>query len=512
MNNILGKKLGFCKEFAICLAIALAARGSMIFGLNLSADDFGFLSFSDKIEIWPFALEMRILSFYVMLMLNSVGASVPFVGFFWSILFTASYVIFGLVSMRVWVPQAGSLEKIAGASLFFLFPYHSDYLSYFIAAPAISTMLVFGCLSMYFCVNGKKCGFLSILGLTYAVSGQITFVYLFIFVVFGIFICFFKGISEENFEKAKFLQMGKTWFTRLAFLLFSAIIYVFINKLIIFFLGLHTGSRLVFADLVGLKDNLIVAAKQIYFFFLKEDVAQPVAVKIAQLGFFISIILSGICTIFRHKTATLSRIALWVLSVLIVILSMVLILGAVLPLKEPPLNPRTLSALGVYWAGVFALACSVTFGRIHTATVFLGVFVAFCYAINANRQAVDFARINQRDRLVANRMVERLSLLDGFSGLRTVVLTPTEHRFNLDRISTESSGFNVSSLYRNWSSAAVLREVSGWLFLPPTEHDRQRAEKAAAGKPPWPLAGSVFIEGDIGVVVLPQMENQAFKN
>jgi hypothetical protein len=54
--------------------------------------------------------------------------------------------------------------------------------------------------------------------------------------------------------------------------------------------------------------------------------------------------------------------------------------------------------------------------------------------------------------------------------------------------------------------------VSGWPFEAPTENDRQLAKKIAQGRPVWPLADSVFIEGDIGVVVLPQMENQAFKN
>jgi hypothetical protein len=189
-----------------------------------------------------------------------------------------------------------------------------------------------------------------------------------------------------------------------------------------------------------------------------------------------------------------------------VFLSMIFIMGAVLPLKEPPLNPRTLSALGVYWAGVFALAVSTTTSRLQSAAIWLGVFVAFCYAINSNRQALDFARINERDRFVASRMVERLSLLEGFSKLRTVVLTNTHHRFNLDRISTESSGFNNSSLYRNWSSLAVLREVSGTPFTPPTEDDRKLAENLAQVKPEWPAPGSVFIERDVGVVVLPRRE------
>ena len=46
--------------------------------------------------------------------------------------------------------------------------------------------------------------------------------------------------------------------------------------------------------------------------------------------------------------------------------------------------------------------------------------------------------------------------------------------------------------------------MSGLPFEYPTDSDRQLAEKAALGKPEWPAPGSVFIEGDVGVVLLPK--------
>ena len=506
MNNILEKQLGFWKEFGICLAIALIARGTMFFGINLSADDYGFLNFSEKVEIWPFAVELRCFAFALIFILNFFGASPPFVGLLWSVIFNFGFVIFGLFAMQMLAPRAGSFAKITGASLFLLFPYHSDYLSYYIAAPTTSTMLIIGICSMYFCIISRKIWFLCLIGMTYAVSGQITFVYLFMVVIFGFLILVFSGIRESTLGKQDFLISIKPWVIRLGTLLLGAILYVAVNKIIILSLGIQAGSRLVFADASGIKENMLIAAKQIYFFFFIADVAQPVSVKIAQLCFFGFICLTGLNLFFKKSEFKLAALCLWLLAILVVFLSMFFILGAVLLLQNPPLNPRTLSALGVYWAGVFALALALSSGRLQIATIWLGVFVAFCYAMNSNRQAVDFARINQRDRLVASRMVERLSLLDGFSNLRTVILTNTYHTFNLDRISTESSGFNISSLYRNWSSVAVLREVSGTPFTPPTQDDRKLAENLAQVKPEWPAPGSVFIEGDVGVVVLPRRE------
>ena len=212
MNNILEKKLGFWRELAICLAMALIARGSMFFGLNLSADDYGFLNFSEKLEIWPFAVELRLFAFILIFILNFFGASPPFVGFLWSVVFNIGFVVFGLLAMQMLVPKSRSIAKIAGVCLFLLFPYHSDYLSYYIAAPTISTMLIIGICSMYFCIISKKIWWLCLLGMTYAVSGQITFVYLFMVVIFGILISLFQAIGEGGLAKSGFLKSAKPWF------------------------------------------------------------------------------------------------------------------------------------------------------------------------------------------------------------------------------------------------------------------------------------------------------------
>jgi hypothetical protein len=59
---------------------------------------------------------------------------------------------------------------------------------------------------------------------------------------------------------------------------------------------------------------------------------------------------------------------------------------------------------------------------------------------------------------------------------------------------------------KNLTLKSQIHEGSGWPFQAPTENDRESAIAAAAGKPQWPLLGSVFIEGDIGIVVMPQVE------
>jgi hypothetical protein len=168
------------------------------------------------------------------------------------------------------------------------------------------------------------------------------------------------------------------------------------------------------------------------------------------------------------------------------------------------MDMRTLSGLAVYWAMVGTLAVCYNKGFARHAAVAVVCILAFSYALNANRQSSDFARLTLRDRFVASQMVDRLLSLADFDKVRTVALVHENWKFNIDGITTSTGGFNGSSLIQFWSTTANLREVSGIPFEYPTEKDRELAEQVAVGKPEWPSPGSVFIEGDVGVVVLPK--------
>jgi hypothetical protein len=505
INYILEKRIGFWKEFFLCLALALAARGSMIFQLNFSVEEYAGLNMLNGLHFENLLQEMRFFAYMTNSFVDILGSSHPYAGVFWPIFFTSAFVFAGLVAMRILTPSTGSFALMTGGLLFTLFPYNSDYLSFQMAGPAIGSMLIVGLVSIYFCVCGGKAMAWGLAGLVYAVSGQITFVFLFFVVLFEALIWAFQ--ASRNGDR-KLLASAKPWLVRFGLLFLSAILYVFINKAVLLVLGVPVGSRVVLSGLEEYPAKILLAAKQSYFFLFKGEVSIPIAAKVLQLSLLGVVAFAGLKAAVRNPS-TWARVAiLWGLCLLASVGAIAASMGAVLPItgEYGHMNPRSLSGLAMYWAGIYGLASAVSTGRARYWAAGIGAILAFSYAVNCNRQALDHARINERDRLVASRMVERLSQLPAFERVRTVVLCPSHHRFNLDRVSTDTSGFNFSSLYSNYSNTAVLREVSGWPFQAPTENDRQLAIEAAAGKPQWPLLGSVFIEGDIGIVVMPQVE------
>jgi hypothetical protein len=507
-TKILETRIGFWREFAIGVAIAVAARGSMLFPLNYSEDTYRFLNYPEGADFALFASEMRAFGYPLIKFLDAIGAHYPYAGALWPILFTAAFVYAGLISMRIWLPNAGSLIFVVGACLFALFPYQSDYLSFHNAAPSFTIMLLLGWSALLIAPRSRSTILLSLPALAYVVSGQILFGFLFLVVFIEAMIWAYAWCLQPIFSRSGIWSSAKPWAIRLALLFSGAIFYVVASRFIMLVTGVASGSRLEMSGMADYPEKMVLYAKQSYYFLCKGEVSVPFVLKLLQLTLLGAIGFAGLFALFTKQAFGFPRLIIWLLLAGATTLGVGACMGVMLPIKNAYelMNPRTLSALSVYWAGVFAIAMFVASGRGKLLVLVLGAFLAFGYGVNANRQALDHARINERDRLVASRMVERLCQLPQFDSVRTVVLVGAQHAFNLDRVSTSTGGFNVSSLYRPWSSTAVLREVSGIPFEYPTDADRELAERAAIGKPEWPAPGSVFIEGDVGVVVLPKGE------
>ena len=65
ISYILEKRIGFWKEFFLCLALALAARGSMVFQLNFSVEEYAGLNMLIGQDFRIALQEMRLFSYFI---------------------------------------------------------------------------------------------------------------------------------------------------------------------------------------------------------------------------------------------------------------------------------------------------------------------------------------------------------------------------------------------------------------------------------------------------------------
>jgi hypothetical protein len=506
LNNILTSRIGLAKEFLIAWAIALAVRASLIFPYNYSTDNYRFLNYPEHFIPSLALSEMRYWGVLLYQGLQFLGGGYPFAGAMWQIVYNGALVAFAFLLVRFLRVDLTSFQKILVCLLFILFPYHADLMTYNNALPGTSLWLMLSGCGLLCAGRGGKWFVLAIILLNMALDYQLLFSFYITAIYFGVFAAFLTwASSDRNGDTAQGLLRASV-FAFLA-LFIAGVLQLFVGKMLQFVLDIAPSSRMGFAGIADIPAKILLLAKMQYYFLIRPEASLPQAVKILQLTLLAMMIWPVASAIFAKRWSIGRGLLLVGAGGFMALAGIGVCLSLLLLAKKSVMDMRTLSGMAVYWGMVGTLAIAYNKGLARYATICLACLLAFAYALNSNRQSSDFARLNFRERIVASQIVGSLSKLENFSNVRKVVLVNTNWFFLTDGLTANTGGFGSSSLGIPTSSTAVLREVSGIPFEYPNNADRELAEQASEGRPVWPALGSVFIEGDLGVVVLPLSKN-----
>jgi hypothetical protein len=189
-------------------------------------------------------------------------------------------------------------------------------------------------------------------------------------------------------------------------------------------------------------------------------------------------------------------------AILIIILSLLMVAGVLLPLKTLMREPRILSAVSLFFAGTLMLIAKSQagfFGR------WLGIPLALLLVIfagNDNHVLIDQQRLNMRDEAKANRIFAALESLPNFKELTKLVVVNGEWDYSAGLLTTNGD-MNVSAYSVAWARSAIVEEVSGHRFQWVFEEDANRAKIYCDTAPTWPSQGSYTIVQGLGIVCLP---------
>lgn len=158
--------------------------------------------------------------------------------------------------------------------------------------------------------------------------------------------------------------------------------------------------------------------------------------------------------------------------------------------------PRTLIAFALVSAILVAEGARAV-SRISPALglVIVGLILA-SFTVSSNMTAWDQQRVNQRDRLTAVLINERLSAL-GTS--QVAFVGRWQHGLN---VRTRHGDLSLSAFAVEWSRGPALVEYTGrpwtvWSDVSKAEWDERCSDAAR-----WPDAGSWFVDGEVGVICL----------
>jgi hypothetical protein len=502
-GEILRTKLSPFTEFAIAFAVVMIARGSAVTAVNLICDDFYFRAFDNQANGLAAAhiAQLRAPAALVVKLVYLLGAHVPFLGSLWASLASAGLVVFGLALRHLWIPGAPSIHGIALTLIFSLFPYHNNLLLFQINAPFIAVFMLLGGLGIVFCDRGGWRTVASVLAMAFALSYQAFFSFFVIAVAILFAITVVRLAFVDKLPVTAWSERLKPVGMRLGCVFAAVALSILIGKAALLLMGGgEAASRTTFASLQDAPTKLQILFGHLIRFPFRRETNIPHGVKGIQLLLLLTAFLGFVRTTQRSRSPQRRTILSLILLIAILAFCATITIFPMLMLSHTNLDPRALGGISVFWAGVFALALTSTGPKNRLLALALGWLLVASYAFITNSISVDFTLLNQRDLLAANRMVERLSQLPGYPGLRTVVVTGSRPGFNMEKLT--SIDYFSSSLTIPWSATAVLSSVSEAGFPLPSATDERLAKERAAGKPAWPAPGSVFIDGDVGIVVL----------
>jgi len=177
-------------------------------------------------------------------------------------------------------------------------------------------------------------------------------------------------------------------------------------------------------------------------------------------------------------------------------------LGTLLLLAEFWPAPRIMAHVGIFWAGVLAIAHLCWGQRVRVALAMLAVFIVLSFVGSNNRVLDEQLRLNRRDAHRANRIVARLAALPGFSKVRYVTIAGGDWGYPM-RFETVDHDLNISAFGAYWGKVNVLAEISGYdLQLATDGAQIQAAAAYCRGLEPWPGPRSVTIRDDLAIVCL----------
>jgi hypothetical protein len=493
-------RLPIFSEFLLAFAIVLIVRGSAIFGVSWSQDDFlQIYDPSGEALIKVQYSMLRASGALVTLIVNWLGATHPTNGSLWSGLHAGSMVVFGLALRQLWIPGTASIYGIANALIFALFPGQSNLWSYQIVHPMMTANY---CLAAFALVSYAKGGWrtmASIGAIAFALGYQIM---LSLFLVATLILLVIRMNSlvlsggQPSREARSYLSPA---FALMGCLLAGLVVYFVTSKLALDLSGAGQSSRASLAGLGELPDKaslLVAQLKQMAYG--RGEATLPSSVKLIQLMLLGSVLTASSFVAYRSLQQRVSAAAY------VLVVSLIL-LAAAISIRIPTIllaytadNDRVLMGTAVFWSGIFSMSSAAGPLLLRRSGLILGALLVSAYAIITNSICADFVRLNQRELLMASRMVERLALLPDYGRLRTVVLVG----FGTQPVRDLRGKDMIWSALNSSMATGVLREASGEGFANPSSADREVALSASRAMPIWPHPGSTAIVGDVGVVVL----------
>jgi len=495
----------YIRLLIIIFIAALLAKGAVLFRGH-AVDDYGFMSGISPRELGHFFSQGRYFSAAIVWLVDSFGANINDMYFSLGIVTLFLQAAF-VVSILRFVGMASSPAAGLVGAIMIAHPYLTEIFTFRMAFPFYSVALIFSIIALEMAMRSPATWRTRVFSLLATFAMLLTYQSFLNYFAVAIIFAFIYGQVLHN-KNSQLLAANNVYRARAITLTIIVTVSTIVFVSIIWLtkvLGLTTlTGRANFITFDKIPERIAqISSSLVQIYCSAEPVFSGWLKTLVALMIIISVVI-----IFRHlltekgKENYISNVFFTFLAFLLLIpvsLGVIVLFGDWWPV------PRVIAHVAIIIGLIFLVAdaCMQDSGnRFLKSTIFIfRIIVLVGFVFLSNQILADQQRINQWDRMMANRIISRLEMHPNFSNVKYVHIDGGSWGFPA-KLRTIQGDMNISAFFPDYSKVPLLSEVSGYRFEQATGSKAAVGETYCKFRQPWPHTESIAIDNDLAIICL----------
>ncbi len=492
----------YIRLFIIIFITAVLAKGSVVFRGH-AIDDYGFMTGVSAKGFEVILSQGRYISAAIIWLVDSIGVNI--IDMYFSL---GLVTLFLLTAFVVSILRFVGLDKSPAAgivgAIIIAHPYLTETLTFRMALPSYCVALIFSIMALEMVIKSpatwgnRALALLATLAMLF--TYQVFINYFAIAIIFAFIygqVLHVQSLAANNVYRERAITL--TIISTISIIAFMSLIWL--TKA----LGLTKGTGR--ADLITFGEiphrieqissslmSIYWSAEHVFSGWLKILVALMLAISLIIIFWYL---LTG-----KDKRNSISNVSLIFFAFLLLI---PVSIGVILPFQNWWPVPRVIAHVSIIIGLIFLMADSCMYesaNRFFKSAIFISrtiVLIGFIFL--SNQILADQQRINQWDKMMANRIISRLEMYPNFSDVHLVYINGGSWGFPA-KLRTVQGDMNASAFLPDYSKVPLLSEVSGYWLQRAVGAEAIVGEAYCKDREPWPHAESITVENDVAIICL----------
>jgi len=268
------------------------------------------------------------------------------------------FVFAGLMICRLWKINDDITLSCFVVLFIIIHPYHAEAFTFKTGCFYYGVPVFVALVGIYFAEFSCRSFLFALLCMIFALGiNQIVINYIFLVICFSVLFDIIRQYKDNKIIVLKQITDNTKLFSRLAVIVLGVLLYLIINKVIMYVIHIIPEVRVGFLDFNGWPDRFIQVKSLLIIMFFKSEPILKIYPKMLMI--FLSILSLFVIIKFLvldKKSNYKTKILFLLFSFFLLMLSIIGIIGISLPLKNWWSVPRVLGTIGIFWAGIFVIA------------------------------------------------------------------------------------------------------------------------------------------------------------